>query len=145
MEVLFKYSGNPKQLNYQNQNKNICWLEVQDYTIFAHHLELCGQTPICEKTWEEIYRNGTIYCGMFENGVMIARACREIISTEQWEIADVRVVKEFRNQGCAFQICQFVLSDIHSNTKTATIRTENTNYPMQKVIANLGFQKQIGI
>ena len=144
-ELLFQFSGKPEKLNLNTQSKYVRWLTVDDYSIFAHHLELCGQTPLCEETWREIYRNETIYCGMFEHETMIARACREIISSEQWEIADVRVVKEFRNQGCAFQICQFVLSYILLNNKTPTIRTEDTNYPMQKVIANLGFKKSNGI
>lgn len=141
-ELLFEFSGKLEDFNFNNQNKCIRWLTVQDYSIFAHHLELCGQKPISEETWGKIYREGTVYCGMFENENMIARACIEIISPEQWEIADVRVVKEFRGQGCAFQICRFVLSYILSNNKTPTIRTKDTNYPMQKVIANLGFQKQ---
>ena len=140
-ELLFQFPEKSEDLNLKPQNKYIRWLTVQDYSIFAHHLELCGQVPICEEKWKEIYRNGTVYCGMFENGNMIARACREVISTEQWEIADVRVVKEFRGKGYAFQICQFVLSYILSNNKTPTIRTEDTNYAMQKVISKLGFKK----
>lgn len=140
-ELLFQFTGKSKDLNFNNQNKCIRWLTVQDYSIFARHLELCGQTPICEETWKEIYSKGTIYCGVFENDIMIARACREIISSGQWEIADVRVVQDFRGKGYAFQICQFVLSYILLNNKTPTIRTEDTNYPMLKVIHNLGFQK----
>ena len=141
-EILFQFTGKTEDLKIDKHNRCIRWLTEQDYSIFSHHLKLCGQKPLSKKIWNEIYRDGTIYCGMFENGNMIARACIEIISPNQWEIADVRVVEEYRNQGCAFQICQFVLSYILENNKTPTIRTKDTNYPMQKVIANLGFQKQ---
>lgn len=139
-EILYRYVGKAEHTNHPDQNRTIRWLDVKDYSIFVRHLEQCGQTPISEEKWKKLYDGGAIYCGMFENDMMIARACREIISSEQWEIADVRVVGEYRNQGLAFQICRFVLSYILSNRKMPTIRTENTNYAMQKVIQKLGFR-----
>ena len=82
---------------------------------------------------------GTIYCLLFENGIPAARACVEKHSDEEWEIADVRVVKSHRNKGCAYEVSLFVLKYILDNNKNATIRTEEDNYPMQRVISKLGF------
>ena len=136
MEILFRYSGAPLP---KNNAADIRWLGIDDYHVFLHHLELCGQRPISENAWKEVYDSGTIYCGLFENGEMIARACKETISNSQWEIADVRVVPAYRNQGRAFRICDFVLAYILSMSKTPTIRAEEDNYAMLKVIERLGF------
>jgi len=72
---------------------------------------------------------------------MVARACAEKYSEDFWEIADVRTVKEFRNHEYAYQLCLFVLTYILSQNKTATIRTEEDNDAMQKVIRKLGFTR----
>ena len=76
---------------------------------------------------------------MFENGIPVARACVEKYSNEAWEVADVRVVKSYRNKGFAYRVSLFVLKYILDNGKTATIRTEEDNYSMQRVISKLGF------
>ena len=137
-EIIYQYTGR-KMLTENDTSVHIRWLGEEDYRIFARHLELCGQRPISEDDWKEVYADGAIYCGLFEHGKMIARACREIISCDRWEIADVRVVREYRNRGHAFEICSFVLNYILSEGKIPSIRTEEDNYPMQSVIKKLGF------
>ena len=138
VEILYSYPLEAKACVSGNFS-NIRWLAREDYPIFAHHLELCGQRAISKEKWEEICRFGTVYCGLFHEGNMIARACREVLSDEKWEIADVRVVSGYRNQGYALEICRFVLAHILSEGKTPTIRTEKENLPMQRVIQKLGF------
>lgn len=138
MEILFRHSGAPLP-DTNNSNYDIRRLSENDCAVFARHLELCGQRPLSEDDWREVCASGTIYFGLFENGKMVARACREIISEKQWEVADVRVVPDCRNRGLAFEICRFVLEYITSAGKTPSIRTKPTNAPMLRVIKKLGF------
>ena len=79
------------------------------------------------------------YCGLFVDGKMVARACVEKYSETAWEAGDVRCVSDYRNRGYTHQVCSFVLRYILSQDKIATIRTENDNIIMKKVIKNLGF------
>ena len=117
----------------------IKWLSKEELHIFNKHLVLCGQAVIDNTLWHEIFEEGTIYAGLFIDSEMVARACVEKYSNEAWEIADVRVAREFRNKGFAYNVCSYVLAYILENKRISTIRTEEDNYPMQKVISKLGF------
>lgn len=121
---------------------NIRWLSRNDLEIFNHHLLICGQKTIAKDVWDQIYDDGTIYCLLFFERMPVARACVEKYSEEMWEIADVRVAKYWRNKGFAFKVCLFVLNYILKYNRTATIRTEEDNYSMQRVIEKLGFVSQ---
>ncbi len=136
MEILYKRAT---PLPEKDSRPNIRWLTVQDYEIFIQHLALCDQKPLSQDTWKEIDAEGTVYCGLFQNSRMIARAAVEKYSPDRWEVADVRVVKSHRCQGYAFEVCAFVLRSILDAGKIATIRTEEDNLAMQRVIARLGF------
>lgn len=136
MEILYKRAT---PLPEKSSPPNIRWLTIQDYEIFNQHLALCGQKPLSQDVWKEIDAEGTVYCGLFLNNHMIARAAVEKYSPGRWEVADVRVVKSHRCQGYAFEVCAFVLRSILNAGKTATIRTEEDNLAMQRVIARLGF------
>jgi len=54
-------------------------------------------------------------------------------------VADVRVSRDYRNQGFAYAVCIFVLNYILENKKVPTIRTEEDNFAMQRVIEKIGF------
>lgn len=144
MELLYRRSEPDVTLPAIPQ---IRWLSAGDYPVFCLHLELCGQKPLSKQIWDQIFTEGTAYCGFFVGDKMAGRACVEKYSQNAWEIADVRVAKPYRNQGYASILCRFVMSYILSEGKTATIRTEDDNYAMQKVIEKLGFTKmrRIGI
>ena len=118
----------------------IRWLQRDDLQSFNHHLFLCNQNPLDTKTWDSIYNEGTIYCLLFADNQPVARACVEKYSENMWEVADVRVVKAYRNNGFASEISRFVTNYILSHGKTPTIRTEENNFAMQKVIVRLGFR-----
>ncbi len=135
-EIIYKYHAANITID---RTLDIRWLSTNDYDSFIYHLKLCGRNPIDEKTWTSIYDQNIVYCGIFINDMMVARACVEKYSDMCWEIADVRVVKDYRNKGYATQICLFVLNYIISNWKSATIRTEEDNDCMQRVISHLGF------
>lgn len=141
-EIIYRYPSMSVKSN-ADINANIRWLTEEDYEVFIRHLTLCGQKLISEDIWQKIYSAETMYCGLFINGEMVARSCREIISPDQWEIADVRVAKEYRNQGYGYQVCSFVLSFVLQEGKRASIRTEEDNFAMQKVIKKLGFIQRI--
>lgn len=121
---------------------NIRWLEHNvDFEVFIRHLELCEQKPMSRSSWEAIFDAGIMYCGLFVDGLMVARACVEIISDDDWEVADVRVARDFRNKGYATLICKYAIRYILQRDKKAVIRTDKNNIAMQRVIARLGFDE----
>ena len=138
MEILYKDSQKPLPAV---SGGNIRWLDVEEYETFCQHLSLCGQKAISRELWRGIYGEGARYCGAFLEGKMIARACVEKYSDSAWEAADVRTAKSFRNRGLASQCCFFVLAYIRRENRLATMRTEDDNLAMQRVIAKLGFEK----
>jgi len=86
-----------------------------------------------------MYDTGTVYAGLFIDGKMAARACVEKYSDLYWEGGDVRVAVSYRGRGYAHEICKFVLNYIILYQKIPTMRTEEENIIMQKVIKDLGF------
>ena len=138
-EIVYKFTDKNARCCLTESNVSVYRLERDDYLVFLRHLELCGQCPISRETWEQIYDEGIVYFGIFTDGEMASRACIEIISPNEWEIADVRTVCQYRKQGYAFQLCLFVLDQILSGGKMPTIRTKKDNLPMQKLIDKLGF------
>ena len=135
-EILYIYGGN-KALSYDKESR---WLGVDELDTFNEHLALCGQKPLGQHIWDKIYAEGTMYCLIFEDGLPVARACVEKYSEDKWEVGDVRVVKEYRNCGMAYDACVFVLDYILENGRQPTIRTEEDNVAMQRVIARMGFK-----
>ena len=121
----------------------IKWLSKEDLHVFNNHLAMCGQAAIDNTLWNAIFEEGTIYAGLFIDSKMVARACVEKYSNEAWEIADVRVAREYRNKGLAYNICSYVLEYILENKRIPTMRTEADNYPMQKVISKLRFTSEM--
>lgn len=137
-EIQYKYRYTDKTYD---KGYEIRWLSKEEYNIFSEHLRLCGQREISKEAWNQIYDAGTLYCALMIDGKMICRACVEKYSDDAWEIADVRTVREFRNHGFAYQVCLFVLGYINSRQKLATMRTEEENVSMQRVIDKLGFER----
>ena len=135
-EIIYQHTA---QCVNESNNPHIRWLCADDLDPFNSHLRSCGQCPLSDATWNKILKEGTIYCGLFIGNDMVARACVEKYSDTKWEVADVRTVKGYRNRGFAFQISNFVLQYILAHGKIATIRTEDDNWAMQKVISKLGF------
>jgi RimJ/RimL family protein N-acetyltransferase len=136
-EIIYRYPASEKV----KVDSSFCirWLGEEELPVFNDHLGLCGQAEIDLALWDKIWQEGTRYAGLFVDSKMVARACVEKYSAEAWEVADVRVVREYRGKMFAFAVCSFVLNYILENERIPTIRTEEDNFPMQKVIANLGF------
>ena len=139
-EIIYRYTSSAPLT--ADPASDIRRLTADDHHIFAEHLALCGQRPVTEQVWREIFADGTVYCGLFADGKMTARACIEKLTDDIWEIADVRVAQDYRNRGQASRLCGFVLADILSAGRLPSIRTEEHNLAMQKVIAKLGFTPQ---
>jgi len=134
-EIIYAYHGEP----VRQDCAKIRWLKREELSLFNEHLLLCGQKPLSQDIWNSVYDEGTIYCLLFEDELPAARACVEKYSESMWEVADVRVVRDYRNQGLAYAICTFVLDYILDNEKTPTIRTEEENCVMRRVIEKIGF------
>lgn len=135
-EILYIYEGD-KALSSDREPR---WLGVDELDTFNEHLALCGQKPLGQNIWDRAYAEGTMYCLIFENGQPVARACVEKYSEDKWEVSDVRVAKEYRNRGLAYDACVFVLDYILENGRHPTIRTEEDNIAMRRVIAGMGFR-----
>ena len=136
-EILYKYLS--KETKTLDSEHNIKWLNKDELHTFNEHLKLCGQAVIDSAVWDDIFEEGTSYAGLFIDGKMVARACVEKYSDTYWEVGDVRVVTDYRNRGYAHEICAFVLNHIVLQQKIPTMRTEEKNIIMQKVIEDLGF------
>lgn len=137
-EIIYEYHGEPIELSHEN----IRWLKKEELSLFHEHLSLCGQKALSPEIWNRAYDEGTVYCLLFHENLPVARACVEKYSENMWEVSDVRVVRDFRNQGFAHAVCAFVLNYILENGKIPTIRTEEDNLAMQHVIEKLRFQRR---
>ncbi|MDO4740543.1 MAG: GNAT family N-acetyltransferase [Eubacteriales bacterium] len=134
-EIIYEYRGEPIAFG----SANIRWLKKDELSLFNEHLLLCGQKPLPAEIWNKAYDEGTTYCLLMDEKEPIARACVERYSDSMWEVADVRVVRNRRNQGFAYAVSVFVLNYILENAKIPTIRTEADNDAMQRVIEKIGF------
>ena len=139
MEILYYIHNAINDTAADLTNQTVRWLTVDEYNLFCEHLELCGQRILEKTKWEQAYADGTVYCGLFIDRKMVSRACVEKYSHNAWEVSDVRTVKQYRGNGYAFRVCSFVLRYILSQSRTATIRTEEDNETMKTVIKKLGF------
>ena len=139
MEILYYIHNAINDTAADLTNQTVRWLTVDEYNLFCEHLELCGQRILEKTKWEQAYADGTVYCGLFIDRKMVSRACVEKYSHNAWEVSDVRTVKQYRGNGYAFRVCSFVLRYILSQSRTATIRTEEDNEAMKTVIKKLGF------
>ncbi len=122
-------------------NRNISRLSKNELHVFNRHLELCGQKILSQQEWDSICNDKITYYVLFYNGIPVARASVEKYSEEVWEVADVRVAADYRNRGFATDISRYVLKLILENGRSATIRTEDDNLSMKRVISKLGFVK----
>ncbi len=120
-------------------DENVRWLDASELDVFNRHLALCLQRPLDAATWRRAYAEGTVYCGRFAGDTMVARACVEKYSEDRWEVADVRTVREYRGRGCATAVCDYVLRYILAQNRVPTMRTEEDNAAMRRVIAKLRF------
>ena len=135
-ETVYRYRGPMPEA----PSGSIRWLKPAEYEVFARHLELCGQKPLPKDIWDELEGEGTAYCGLFEDGEMVARAAVDRYSEDLWEVSDVRTAKPWRNRGYAEAVCRFVMRLILESGRTPTIRTEDDNAPMRRVIEKLNFE-----
>ncbi len=115
-------------------------LGPKELTLINRHLRLCQQQPMARKQWRKIIQADIGYYGLFVDDTMVARACVEKLTDRYWEISDVRVAREYRNRGYATAICAFLTNIILSSGRIPTIRTENDNAAMRKVIQKLRFR-----
>lgn len=137
-EVIYIYEPNHVEI-LKPSDGTVRWLANDELDVFNGHLLLCEQGPASLELWHSIEKEGTSYCGCFVGGNMVARAAVEKYSPDKWEVADVRVARPYRNRGYAKAVCTFVMDYIIAHGRTPTIRTEDYNEPMKKVIASLGF------
>lgn len=135
-EIIYQYHGEATKADFSD----IRWLNENELSVFNRHLECCGQKPISDELWAKIYTEGTVYCLLWCDGLPVARACVEPYSSDKWEVSDVRVAKEYRNRGFAYRVSLFVRNHILKQNKIPTIRTEQDNVAMQRVIQKLGFE-----
>lgn len=136
-EIVFRYASETSPVV---QDCHVRRLGPEKRALFNRHLRLCKQQPMARKQWRKIIRSDIGYYGLFVDDTMVARACVEKLTDRYWEISDVRVAREYRNRGYATAICSFVTNEILESGRIPTIRTENDNAAMRKVIQKLHFR-----
>ena len=144
MEILYQINSLGELNNVKKSDDVIIrWLKMpDDHALFYEHLrEQSPDESFAPEDGLEWAEQGILYCGLFKNGRMIARAAVEKYLEDKWETADVRVWVSERGNGYAKQICYFVTKFILENNKISTCRTETDNVAMQNVISALGFKK----
>jgi len=133
MHYLKVYESEPCQ-------SHVVWLGEDDVDKLNEHLILCGQKPMDEKRYRELYQqNLARYCLLYVDGVPAARGAVEPYSENAWEAADIRVAGEYRCRGLAKEILRFLSPYIIAHGKTATCRTEEHNIAMQKAMLAVGY------
>jgi len=119
---------------------HIEWLEANDTMKINEHLALCGQNQVDSDWLRRIYKEGTArYCLLYVDNMPVARGAVEPYSDTMWEVADIRVAREFRNRGLAKEILRFLCTYILSHGKIVSCRTERDNYAMRSVLETIGF------
>lgn len=135
-EIIYSYDGEPSNTASPAE---IRWLDKSELSLFNEHLTLCGQRSLTEAEWDEVCEEGTVYCCYFSGGLPVARACVEKYSAEKWEVSDVRTAPPYRGRGYAYLLCRFVTDYILDSGRIPTVRTEEDNFSMRKVIHKLEF------
>lgn len=143
MEILYQINSIEQLKEFTaDVDIEIRWLKLpEDFGSFSEHLrDQNPQHTFALDQWMKWDAQGSLYCGLFKDGKMVARAAAEKYLPDKWETADVRVCRSERGKGYAKQICYFVTKFILEREKIATCRTEEDNIAMQHVIRALGFR-----
>lgn len=117
---------------------NARWLDAhRDYELvramWANFMELS-----CEE-WRSFWEQGYEYCGIIDNGLMVARAAVWRYSDDAWELASVETLPECRRRGLATEVCSLATSRIVGADRIATCNIRIDNIPMQRTAAAIGF------
>lgn len=136
-EIIYKLTYLPKR----EYASHIRWLTINDFNLFNRHLAICNQKIMTIDTWNEMFKEGTMYFLLYVKDSPIGRGGVEKYSDNAWEAADIRVAKDYRNRGYGKEILYFLSEYILKHVKTATCRTEEDNFPMKRVIASMGYTK----
>lgn len=82
---------------------------------------------------------GFTYAGVFEEGLLVARAALWTYSPDAWELAAVSTLRHQRRNGLGRSVCSFVTEAILAAGRIATCHTDATNTPMRLLAESLGF------
>jgi RimJ/RimL family protein N-acetyltransferase len=96
--------------------------------------------PITRADWDDWRRQGYGYCGIVEDGRLVANAAAWTYSPTASEVAAVRTREGHRSQGYSTAVCSFVTAYILASGQTATFSMRADNTPMLRVAMRLGFQ-----
>lgn len=90
--------------------------------------------------WLKAKADGYTYCGAVIDGVLASVAAVWRYSDAAWEVAAVRTLPQFRQQGLAKAVVSFVTHYILQSNRLATCHTAELNLPMRKTAEAVGFQ-----
>jgi RimJ/RimL family protein N-acetyltransferase len=114
------------------------WLEPEaDYA--AARALWAPFTDLGRAEWLDFWTQGYAYCGIFEQGALVARAAVWRYSDGAWELAAVFVVPERRRRGLAKEVCSLATARILDAGRLATCSTRADNAAMRRTAAALGY------
>lgn len=116
------------------------WLDREADLHLLGELWLKHGVSMTEKDWQGVFDQGFRYCGIVENGVVVAVAAVWTYSPTAWELAAVQTVEARRGRGYSKAVCSFVTAYILNNGRLATCSTRADNVAMLRVAAALGFR-----
>ena len=91
--------------------------------------------------WRQAHQDGYRYCGIVEEGAIVAIAAAWRYSEEAWDAASVRTVEGHRRQGFGKAVVSFVAEHILSSGHLATCTTRPDNVAMIKTAESVGFKR----
>ncbi len=117
---------------------NARWLESHsDYELaramWADFMELSREE------WLSFWDQGYEYCGIVDNGSLVARAAVWRCSDGAWELAAVATLPEYQRRGLAREVCSLATSRILGAGRLATCNTRADNVPMRRTAVAIGF------
>ena len=88
---------------------------------------------------EEIIKDTSVYLVAYEGDVLVG-VCGLIISLDEGEVLNVSVKKEYRKQGIALQMLEYLLQEADTKgVRHLTLEVREGNVPARTLYEKLGF------
>ena len=93
----------------------------------------------CTSFQEEIHKDTSLYLVVYEGDILVG-VCGLVTSFDEGEVLNVSVKKEYRKQGIALRMLQYLLREAESmGIKHFTLEVREGNVPARTLYEKLGF------
>ena len=97
--------------------------------------------PLTRDVWDDARAVGYRYCGLIENGQILALAAEFRFSETAWMLAAVGTAVAYRRRGYGKRVSTFVTSHIVGEGRVATCMTRDESLPMIRTAESIGFRR----